>query len=355
MSLVSSNVANAETPGYVRKTIDQVTTNSGSVGTGVRVYGVNRQLDEYIQAQVRTETSGASYATLKSDFLQQLQSIYGNPDDTGTLENALNGLTTAVQALATSPDSQSARLGVLNAAQVMAQQLNSMTQGIQSMRNSCEIGLDDSVTSANNLMKQIATINNNLQANPLGGTSTDAATAALLDQRDQYITELSELMDIRVTFNSANQVTIFTPDGRAIGRQRGRAPGIQRARHGDAEHRVQYHRLEEHARRGHDQLLQWRVDRPDQQHQVRQDRRLCRTARQDAGRGADPDRSIRRVDCRARCRTRPRWARIFRRRRQFAPAIKLDLAGLKAGNTLLVYLYRSRQRQPENDHGGSRR
>jgi len=213
MSLVSSNVANAETPGYVRKTIDQVTTNSGSVGTGVRVYGVNRQLDEYIQAQVRTETSGESYATLKSDFLQQLQSIYGNPDNTGTLENAFNGLTTAVQALSTSPESQSARIGVLNAAQVMAQQLNSMTQGIQSLRNSCEIGLDDSVTYANNLMTQIATINNNLQANPLGGTSTTGEVAALLDQRDQYITELSQLMDIRVTFNSANQVTIFTPTG----------------------------------------------------------------------------------------------------------------------------------------------
>ena len=62
MSLVSSNVANAETPGYVRKTIDQVTTNSGSIGTGVRINGVNRQLDEYIQAQLRTETSGAGYA-----------------------------------------------------------------------------------------------------------------------------------------------------------------------------------------------------------------------------------------------------------------------------------------------------
>uniref|UniRef100_Q07RI0 Flagellar hook-associated protein 1 n=1 Tax=Rhodopseudomonas palustris (strain BisA53) TaxID=316055 RepID=Q07RI0_RHOP5 len=213
MSLVSSNVANAETPGYVRKTIDQVTTNSGSVGSGVRVYGVNRQLDEYIQAQVRTETSGAGYTTLKSDFLQQLQSIYGNPDNTGTLENAFNGLTTAIQALSTSPESQSARLGVLNAAQVMAQQLNSMTQGIQSLRNSCEIGLDDSVNYANNLMSQIAVINNNLQANPLGGTSTTGEVAALLDQRDQYITELSQLMDIRVTFNSANQVTIFTPTG----------------------------------------------------------------------------------------------------------------------------------------------
>jgi flagellar hook-associated protein 1 len=213
MSLVSSNVANVETPGYVRKTVDQVTTNTGSIGSGVNVNGVNRELDQYVQAQLRTETSGASYASLKSDFLQQLQGLYGDPNSTGTLESSFNALTTAVQALGTSPDSASARIGVINAAQALAGQLNSMSQGIQSLRGAAETGISNDVDTANTLMKQIAVINNHLQSNPLGGTSTDSATAALLDQRDQYITQLSQLMDIRVTTNSANQVTVFTGSG----------------------------------------------------------------------------------------------------------------------------------------------
>lgn len=213
MSLVSSNVSNAETPGYVRKTLDQVTTNSGSVGSNVRIVGVNRELDQYVQAQLRTETSGAGYASLRSNFLKQLQSIYGNPGSVGTLEDAFNKLTTAVQALSTSADSQSARIGVVNAANVLASQLNSMTQGIQTLRGAAENGISDSVDTANNLMSQIATINNQVAANPLGGTSTDSSTAALLDQRDQYITQLSGLMDIRVTTNGANQVTVFTGSG----------------------------------------------------------------------------------------------------------------------------------------------
>jgi len=204
MSLVSSNVANAETPGYIRKTTDQVQTNTGSIGTGVNINGVNRELDSYIQTQLRTETSGASYASLKSDFLQQLQGLYGNPDSTGTLENQFNALTTAVQALGTSPDSASARIGVINAAQALSSQLNSMSNGIQTLRGAAETGIKDSVD---------ATINNQLQSNPLGGTSTDSATAALLDQRDQYVTQLSQLMDIRVTTNNANQVTVFTGSG----------------------------------------------------------------------------------------------------------------------------------------------
>jgi flagellar hook-associated protein 1 len=213
MSLVSSNVANAETPGYVRKYTDQVTTSTGTTGSGVRVVGVNRALDQYIQAQLRTETSGAGYASLRATFLQQVQSLYGDPGSVGSLEYAYNSLTTAVQALSTSADSQSARIGVVNAASALAQQLNSMTQGIQSMRGQAETGIKDSVTTANNLMKQIATINNQLTANPLGGTSTDSQTASLLDQRDQYITQLSQLMDIRVTTSGANQVQIFTGSG----------------------------------------------------------------------------------------------------------------------------------------------
>lgn len=213
LSLVSSNVANAETPGYIRKSTDQVTTSTGSTGTGVRIVGVNRELDQYVLAQLRTETSGAGYASTRASTLQQLQSMYGDPGAVGTLEYAYNNLTTAVQALSTSADSQSARSTVLNAAASLAQQLNSMTQGIQSLRNAAENGIKDSVSTANNLLQQIATINNQLTANPLGGTSTDSNTAALLDQRDQYVTQLSQLMDIRVTTNSTNQVQVFTSSG----------------------------------------------------------------------------------------------------------------------------------------------
>ena len=116
LSLTSSNVANSDTPGYIRKTVNQIQTSSGSIGAGVSVTGVNRELDLYLQQQIRTEQSGASYADLRSSILSSLQSIYGTPGGTGTLETAFNNLVTAVQGLSTSSDSQSARIGVLNAA-----------------------------------------------------------------------------------------------------------------------------------------------------------------------------------------------------------------------------------------------
>lgn len=209
LALVSSNVANAETPGYVKKTVNQVTGSTGDFGSSVLINGVNRQLDQYLQSQVRTESSGAAYADVRANFLDNLQNVYGNPAQSGTIEDAFNTFLTALQGLSTSPDSQSARIGAVNAAASLAQELNSTTAGIQSLRANAESGINESVITANNALKQIAAINNQLQASG----KTDASTAALLDQRDQYIDQLSELMDIRVVTNNLNQVTVFTNSG----------------------------------------------------------------------------------------------------------------------------------------------
>jgi flagellar hook-associated protein 1 FlgK len=209
LALVSSNVANAETPGYVKKTLNQVAGTTGEFGSSVLINGVNRQLDQYLQTQLRTENSGASYSTIRSTYLANLQNVYGNPDESGTIENAFNTLLTAMQNLSTSPDSQSARIGAVAAAQAMAQQLNSTTQGIQNLRANAENGINDSVITANNAMARIAAINVQLQNNG----QTDASTASLLDQRDQYIDQLSQLIDIRTVTNNLNQVTIFTNSG----------------------------------------------------------------------------------------------------------------------------------------------
>jgi flagellar hook-associated protein 1 FlgK len=209
LSLTSSNVANSDTPGYIRKTVNQIQTSSGSIGAGVSVTGVNRELDLYLQQQIRTEQSGASYADLRSSILSSLQSIYGTPGGTGTLETAFNNLVTAVQGLSTSSDSQSARIGVLNAAQSLTQQLNSMSGGIQSLRSQAESGLNSAVNTANTAMQQIVNLNTQLQS----GNTSDAAAAALKDQRDQYVDQLSQLMDIRVIENSNNQIQVFTNSG----------------------------------------------------------------------------------------------------------------------------------------------
>ncbi|ARQ00788.1 flagellar hook-associated protein FlgK [Pseudorhodoplanes sinuspersici] len=209
LSVIASNVANAETPGYVRKTLHQSAVSIGAAGVSVRTESINRELDAYLQRQLRTEAAGGAYASLRADFYSQLQRIYGDPGAEATLETSYSNFTTALQGLSTSPDAPAARSAVISAAQVLAQQLNSMSTAIQGMRSDAELGLSDSVQRANNAMQQIAAINRQLALN----TRPDAATASLLDQRDAYIDELSQLMDIRVVPGDLNQINVFTNSG----------------------------------------------------------------------------------------------------------------------------------------------
>src|SRR3954453_9493967 len=87
LGIVSSNVANARTPGYVTQGVNQIEV-AGGVGNGanVRITGVTRQLHKCIQAQPRTESSGASYADQTANFLSRLQNVYGAPGEAATLE-----------------------------------------------------------------------------------------------------------------------------------------------------------------------------------------------------------------------------------------------------------------------------
>jgi flagellar hook-associated protein 1 FlgK len=209
LSITSSNIANAQTPGYISQGVNQIEVASGGNGASVQVTGVNRQLDLYVQSQLRTETSGGAYADQTSNILTQLQNVYGTPGGDGTLETSLSNFTTALQALSASSGSQSAQAAALSTAQSLAQQLNTTTQGIQSLRSNVEQDIGNSVTQANTDMTQIATINIQLQ----GLSPTDPTAATLMDQRDTAINQLSQLMDIRAVTDGSNQTSVFTNSG----------------------------------------------------------------------------------------------------------------------------------------------
>lgn len=209
LALVAANVSNAETPGYVRKTVNQVAVSGNNTGIGVRISAIQRELDQYVQRQLRTENSGAAYADMRAQFYQRLQDIYGTPGSDNTLETVFNDFTNALQALSTSPDDSAARGSVISTAQLLAQQLNSMSESIQGLRGDAELGIADAVTKANEAMRQIASLNQQIA----GAGANDSATATMLDQRDLAIDQLSQLMDVNVVAIDHNQIAVYTNSG----------------------------------------------------------------------------------------------------------------------------------------------
>ena len=212
VSVVAGNIANANTTGYVNETVNQTeTSTAGEAGAGVEIAGVNRDLNTLLQSQLWTETSGDSYADTTSQLYQQLQTIYGTPGSSTSFDAIYNNFTTALQALSSSPSSYSDQTAVIDSAQALAQNLNSMTTNIQQLRTQAEAGIASGVQAANTAIQQIAQINGELATAP-----ADSSTAELEDQRDQDITQLSQLMNVTVVQNPYNQIAVFTGTGQQL-------------------------------------------------------------------------------------------------------------------------------------------
>lgn len=209
LSIVSSNISNAQTPGYVARALNQTEQFASDSGTSVRVLGVTRELDSFVQSQLRTETGGGAYADQISNILSQLQGVYGTPGNAGTLETAFNSFTAAVQALSANSGNQTVQSAAVTAAQSLAQQLNATTNGIQALRSNADQDIGASVAQANASISLISKINAQLQ----GTDKTTNQAATLMDQRDAAINTLSKLMDVRVTIGDTNQATIYTSTG----------------------------------------------------------------------------------------------------------------------------------------------
>jgi flagellar hook-associated protein 1 len=213
MSVIAGNVANANTPGYVNETLNQAELAvPGQPGVSVDVTGINRDLDALLQSQLWTETSGDSYADTSAQLYQQLQQIYGTPGSSTSFDSIYGNFTTALQALATSPGSSSTQTQVVGAAQSLAQNLNSMTTTVQQLRTQAEQGIANGVQTANTALQQIAQINQQLS----GASTADSTAATLEDQRDQDITQLTQLMNVNVVQNGDNQISVFTGTGQQL-------------------------------------------------------------------------------------------------------------------------------------------
>jgi len=213
LSVIAGNVANANTPGYVDRSVNQVELAiPGQAGVSVDVDGINRNLNTLLQNQLWTETSGDSYADTSAQVYQQLQQIYGTPGSSTSFDAIYDNFTTTLQALASYPSSYSAQTQVIGAAQQVAQNLNSMTTTIQQLRTQAEQGIATGVTTVNTALQQIAQINQQLQ----GMTTLDSSAANLEDQRDQDITQITQMMNVNVVQGANNQVSVFTSTGQQL-------------------------------------------------------------------------------------------------------------------------------------------
>src|SRR5882757_6105668 len=81
MAVVANNVANAGTPDYTRKVLQNQEAITGDSANGVRTGQVQRILDTLVQRQLWTESAGGAYSSTKVDYHTRLDTLFGTPGD----------------------------------------------------------------------------------------------------------------------------------------------------------------------------------------------------------------------------------------------------------------------------------
>src|SRR5690348_12219288 len=86
LSLISANVANANTPGYSRQTLDNVTAQIvDGQGAGVNTGLATRLSDSIAKANLIAQQSATSAADTLNTYYQDMQNLFGTPGSANTL------------------------------------------------------------------------------------------------------------------------------------------------------------------------------------------------------------------------------------------------------------------------------
>ncbi|MEP2830613.1 flagellar hook-associated protein FlgK [Parvibaculum sp.] len=212
LDVTSRNIANVGTPGYTRKVQQQTNMLAGGEGIGVRREAAQRQVDAFLQQQLRTSSASSAFLNVKSSMLGRIDAGFGTPDSNSSIAGAIGSLSSMLQELIDNPESESSRASFLNEADNLATQLNTTSDTIQEMRLEAERNIAAGVEQANALLKTIANVNNQIASRQAGNLSI----GDLQDQRDMAIDELSTLMDVKVVNRDDGTVTVFTSGGQLL-------------------------------------------------------------------------------------------------------------------------------------------
>lgn len=207
IGVVSQNVANAGTPGYVRRTTSSVDSVSGST-VGVSNPNVQRLLDRIVQHQLLQESSGAAYTSTRAQVFANLDKLYGAPGSATALDSMYSKFTSSLQALQNDPSSYTNRTAVIDAASQLANRLRGLSDGVQQQRAQAEAGIGAAVTRTNELLEQLTDVNARIV-----NAQQSSGTADLRDQRDRIISELSQYVEIRTDERPNGSVSITTASG----------------------------------------------------------------------------------------------------------------------------------------------
>lgn len=215
LEAVADNVANAATPGHVRRTVALTPAgapaNPGPLeldpagGNGVRVDAIVRATDLLLADTVRRSESDVAKLAQVDRWLSSAQTVLTGA---ASLAQPIANLFAAFADLATDPDSIAVRATVLTQADTLAQRFNSASASLDRLSTDLQAAARVEADTLNSLTQGLAEINARLRrASPGSG-----AAALLADDRDRILGRMAAITAIDVRLDGRGLATVRIPD-----------------------------------------------------------------------------------------------------------------------------------------------
>ena len=215
LQATGNNIANANTAGYSRQTVELETTTgqftgAGFFGKGVNVKTVSRQHDEFLVREAATSRSIASSDAARAGQLRQLEKIF--PTGEAGIGYSAGQLFNSFVDVSNQPQDTAARQVVLSRTQELSARFRTAAEQLDTLQTGVSQDITLSVKNANELARQIAELNQTIaNAKGLGHAPND-----LLDKRDLAINDLSKILQVSTIAADDGSTSVFFAGGQPL-------------------------------------------------------------------------------------------------------------------------------------------
>jgi flagellar hook-associated protein 1 len=213
LQVVGQNIANANTPGYIREEVifqPAPTQKYGGLllGMGVLVEGVVEKLDNFLEQRLRGALSDQANTDTLQQSYAQLEGVIAELGD-NSLGNSMNEFFSGISEVLNQPGNASVRNLAMLQGDTLAKDINNMAAQADQLRADVNTQIKDMAGSINGLTQKIADLNLQI-AQAEGGNVSKSDAVGLRDQRIQALEDLSKLIDIRTLEQASGTVTVYS-------------------------------------------------------------------------------------------------------------------------------------------------
>jgi flagellar hook-associated protein 1 len=210
--VVSSNLSNALTDGYGRRSVDLSSQTVGGRGAGVRIDGITRHVDRGILADRRLADADLAGQQSALTTLGRVETAIGAVGDPNGLSARLASLEQALTSIAGDPSSEVRQSNVVSRLSGVTQALQQSAGVIRGLRQDAEESITSQVKTLNVSLVQVETLNLDImKARNAGGDAS-----ALMDQRQLVIDRISAIVPVRELARGNGAVAVMTASGQML-------------------------------------------------------------------------------------------------------------------------------------------